>query len=89
MRPALMARLIAEGLAEISAFRVRHELQVRDDLVCNQRFDCHQLEFPSREASFLRKRESNSPSDLDLPRTLGLLDCPVKPGNDNQAWGIV
>ena len=32
MRPALVAGLVAEGLAEIAAFRVRPELQMRDDL---------------------------------------------------------
>src|SRR6478735_12015465 len=37
VRAAFMAGLVAEGLAEISSFRVWHELQVRDDLVGSER----------------------------------------------------
>jgi len=33
VRAALVAGLVAEGLAEIAAFRVRPKLQMRDDLV--------------------------------------------------------
>ena len=36
MRAALVTGLVAEGLAEISAFRMRPELQMGDDLVCRE-----------------------------------------------------
>ena len=38
MRAALVPWLVADGLAEISAFRMRPELQMGDDLVCRKMF---------------------------------------------------